>query len=47
MKEADKVAVLYKGRVLAEGDFTELRNKGILNTTVDPALYGGRREQAR
>ena len=38
MKEADKVIVLYKGCVLAEGDFTELKNEGILNTTVDP-LY--------
>ena len=38
MKEADQVIVLYKGRVLEKGNFTELQEKGILNTTVDP-LY--------
>ena len=38
MKEADQVIVLYKGRVLEKGGFTELQAKGILNTTVDP-LY--------
>ena len=38
MKEADQVIVLYKGRVLEKGSFTELHEKGILNTTVDP-LY--------
>ena len=38
MKEADQVIVLYKGRVLEKGSFTELQAKGILNTTVDP-LY--------
>jgi len=38
MKEADQVIVMYKGRVLEKGSFTELREKGILNTTVDP-LY--------
>ena len=38
MKEADQVIVLYKGRVLEKGRFTELQEKGILNTTVDP-LY--------
>ncbi|KAL9956498.1 hypothetical protein ACROYT_G037980 [Oculina patagonica] len=38
MKEADEVIVLYKGRVLAKGSFTELQGKRILNTTVDP-LY--------
>ena len=38
MKEADQVIVLYKGRVLEKGSFTELQEKGILNTTVDP-LY--------
>ena len=36
MKEADQVIVLYKGRVLEKGSFTELQEKGILNTTVDP-----------
>ena len=38
MKEADEVIVLYKGRVLEKGNFIELQEKGILNTTVDP-LY--------
>ena len=38
MKEADKVIVLYRGRVLEKGSFTELQENGILNTTVDP-LY--------
>ena len=38
MKEADQVIVLYKGRVLEMGSFTELQEKGILNTAVDP-LY--------
>ncbi|XP_078347322.1 ATP-binding cassette sub-family C member 4-like [Oculina patagonica] len=38
MKEADEVIVLYKGRVLEKGSFTELQGKGILNTTVNP-LY--------
>ena len=38
MKEADQVIVLYKGRVLQKGNFTELQEKGILNTTIDP-LY--------
>jgi len=36
MKEADQVIVLYKGRVLEKGSLTELKEKGILNTTVDP-----------
>ena len=38
MKEAHQVIVLYKGRVLGKGKFTELQQKGILNQTVDP-LY--------
>ena len=38
MKEADQVIMLYKGRVLEKGSFTELQEKGVLNTTVDP-LY--------
>ena len=38
MKEADQVIVLYKGRVLGKGKFTELQEKGILNQAVDP-LY--------
>ena len=36
--EADKLIVLYKGSVLGSGGFTELKEDGILNTTVDP-LY--------
>ncbi|KAL9956501.1 hypothetical protein ACROYT_G037983 [Oculina patagonica] len=36
LKEADEVIVLYKGRVLEKGSFTELQEKGVLNTTVDP-----------
>ena len=46
MKEADEVIVLYKGRVLEKGSFTELRGKGILNTTVDP-LYKAARCETR
>ena len=38
MKEADQVIMMYKGRVLEKGSFTELQEKGILETTVDP-LY--------
>ena len=38
MQEADKVIMLYKGRVLGTGSFTELKEKGILNGTVD-SLY--------
>ena len=38
MKEADNVIVLYRGRTLGNGTFTELKEKGILSTTVDP-LY--------
>ena len=38
IKEADNVIVLYKGSVLGSGDFTALKQDGILNTTVDP-LY--------
>ena len=37
MKEADQVIVLYKGRLLEKGSFTELQEKGILNITIDPA----------
>jgi len=36
MREADQVIVLYKGRVLEKGSFSELEEKGILNTTADP-----------
>ena len=36
MKEADQVIVLCKGRVLEKGSFTELQEKGVVNTTVDP-----------
>ena len=38
MKEADEVIVLYKGRVLEKGSFTDLQEKGVLNATIDP-LY--------
>ena len=38
MKEADHVIVLCKGRVLEKGSFTEINEKSLLNTTVDP-LY--------
>ncbi|KAL9951145.1 hypothetical protein ACROYT_G043758 [Oculina patagonica] len=38
MKEADEVVLLHKGRILEKGRFTELQEKGVLNTTVDP-LY--------
>ena len=38
MKDADRVIVLHKGRVLGKGTFAELQGKGILNTTIDP-LY--------
>ncbi len=42
MKEADVIIVLYKGRVLEKGSFTELQEKGILNTTVVPLYKTGR-----
>ncbi|XP_078361824.1 ATP-binding cassette sub-family C member 4-like [Oculina patagonica] len=35
MKQADEVVVLYKGRVLGKGSFSELQEQGFLNTTVD------------
>ncbi|PFX28844.1 multidrug resistance-associated protein 4-like [Stylophora pistillata] len=38
MKDADEVIVLYKGRVLEKGRFTELQVKGVISSTVDP-LY--------
>ena len=38
MKEANEVILLYRGRVLAQGGFSELQDKGVLNKTVDP-LY--------
>ena len=38
MREADQVIVLYKGRLLEKGSFTELQEKGIVNITIDP-LY--------
>ena len=38
MKDADEVIVLYKGRVLEKGRFTELQEKGVISSTVDP-LY--------
>ncbi|CAH3108628.1 unnamed protein product, partial [Pocillopora meandrina] len=36
MENADEVIVLYKGRVLDKGRFTELQEKGVINSTVDP-----------
>ena len=36
LKEADSIVVLYKGRVMAKGSFTELKEKGFLNTIIDP-----------
>ena len=38
MKDAVEVIVLYKGRVLEKGRFTELQEKGVISSTVDP-LY--------
>ena len=38
MENADEVIVLYKGRILDKGRFTELHKKGVINSTVDP-LY--------
>ena len=35
MREADSIIVLCKGQMLAKGSFTELKEKGILNTTVE------------
>ena len=36
MKEADRVIVLYNSRVLGKGSFPELKEEGILGTTIDP-----------
>ena len=36
MKDADEVIVLYRGRVLEKGRFTELQQKGVISSTVDP-----------
>ena len=38
MENADQVIVLYKGRVLDKGRFTELHDKGVISSTIDP-LY--------
>lgn len=38
IKEADDTIVLYKGRVLGKGSFSELKEKGVLIAAVDP-LY--------
>ena len=38
MENADQVIVLYKGRILDKGRFTELHEKGVINSTADP-LY--------
>ena len=37
MENADQVIVLYRGRVLDKGRFTELHEKGVINSTVDPS----------
>lgn len=36
MKEADEVIVLYKGRLLAKGTFSELEEKGVFDSALDP-----------
>ena len=36
MENADEVIVLCKGRVLDKGRFTELRDKGVISSIVDP-----------
>ena len=36
MRDADNVIVLFKGRVLSQGNFTELNESGSLNKAVDP-----------
>ena len=36
MENADEVIVLHKGRVLDKGRFTELRDKGVISSIVDP-----------
>ena len=36
MRDADNVIALFKGRVLSQGNFTELNESGSLNKTVDP-----------
>ena len=38
IKEADNVIVLHEGSVLGKGSFTELKEDGILKTTID-SLY--------
>ena len=37
MKQADKIIVLYKGRVLANGGFSELQEKGLFNINPYPS----------
>ena len=36
MKEADEVIVLYKGRLLAKGTFSELKEKGVFDSALAP-----------
>ena len=36
METADQVIVLYKGRAIDKGRFTELHEKGVINSNVDP-----------
>ncbi|KAL9985334.1 hypothetical protein ACROYT_G007724 [Oculina patagonica] len=50
MKEADKVIMLFKGRVLENDSFNELQERGVLNTVIDPlykkALKDGKSEKS-
>ena len=39
MKGANNVIMMYKGRVLRSGSFTELKDEGFLNTTVTDPFY--------
>ena len=50
MKEADEVIVLYKGRLLAKGTFSELEEKGVFDSALDPLCkkpFGDRKPNAR
>ena len=45
MENADEVIVLYKGHVLDKGRFTELHEKGVINSTVDPLYKAALKEK--
>ena len=45
MENADEVIVLYKGRILDKGRFTELHKKGVINSTVDPLYKAALKEK--